>query len=152
MEKLKKYSLLIFVFLMIGLVALVLWQLIEKYRGQFPGGFSGDQADFGAFGDYIGGLINPLISLFTVILLGVSLYQARTGIELLNKQIIDAKNGADEQISLLKRDRDLESIFSIIEFYRSQAERYPESTGNNEYYDKMINAVSWCIRNFVSQR
>lgn len=91
MKKLNKYFLLIFIVLMIAVVALVLWQLIANYREQFSGDFSGDQAVFGAFGDYIGGLINPLIGLFTVILLGVSLYQARIGIELLNQQILDAK-------------------------------------------------------------
>jgi hypothetical protein len=39
------------------------------YIFNFPGGLSGNQADWGTFGDFMGGVLNPIVSLVTLIAL-----------------------------------------------------------------------------------
>jgi hypothetical protein len=41
--------------------------VILGYFIQFPNGFSNDQSTWGAFGDLFGGILNPLISLVTLL-------------------------------------------------------------------------------------
>jgi hypothetical protein len=52
----------------LALVGIIIWRALYIYLNQFPGDY-GDQAAFGAFGDYVGGLLNPVLSFFAVGLL-----------------------------------------------------------------------------------
>lgn len=45
------------------------------YLYMFHGGFSGRHGDWGEFGDYIGGVLNPVVALFALIVLVISLRQ-----------------------------------------------------------------------------
>jgi hypothetical protein len=45
------------------------------YFDTFQGGFSPKQDEWGQFGDYVGGVLNPLVSLMTLIVLGVLTWQ-----------------------------------------------------------------------------
>ena len=42
--------------------------MLAAYLYNFHGGF-GDQSDFGAFGDFFGGILNPMLSFLTILLL-----------------------------------------------------------------------------------
>jgi hypothetical protein len=141
MKIISKYQFQIFIALSIILIGLVFWQLVDIYRTQFDGGFSKRRDAYGQFGDYIGGLLNPLVGLITVVLLGLSLHQARTGIELLNKQIESADLSTQKQLKLLQKDRDL----MMIEYYSKRVEKYPEA--NHEQENKIIVTLNAYIDN-----
>ncbi len=49
-------------------LGVVFFATILSYFGTFNGSF-GDQAAFGAFGDFFGGILNPLLTFFTILLL-----------------------------------------------------------------------------------
>lgn len=145
MKNVSKYQFQIFIALATILIGLVFWQLVDIYRTQFDGGFSKNRDAYGQFGDYIGGLLNPLIGLITIVLLGLSLHQARTGIDLLNKQIEDADISTQKQLRLLQKDRDLQSVFMMIEYYSKQIDKHPES--NHEQAKKIIASLDTYIEN-----
>jgi hypothetical protein len=48
--------------------------ILFRYFLQFPGGWSPDQAMWGHFGDFVGGVLNPVISWLGLIAVVISLY------------------------------------------------------------------------------
>lgn len=57
----KRYWIIFFLFIIIGLIS------ISIYFFQFNNGISNTQADFGIFGDYIGGILGTLLSILSVV-------------------------------------------------------------------------------------
>lgn len=64
------------------------------YRGTFKGKFSTDQADWGAFGDFIGGIVNPVAGLVTIVLLVLTLRSQQDELEEQRRQL--AKQAFDQ--------------------------------------------------------
>lgn len=65
-----KYSPLYLAIILLGIV----WAF---YFRNFTGGFSSSQGDWGTFGDFTGGVINPLLNFITIYLLITQYIQAR---------------------------------------------------------------------------
>ncbi|EOE6055759.1 hypothetical protein ACKJ8N_003564 [Vibrio cholerae] len=55
-----------------AIVSITILLLLIIYFSNFHNGF-GDQATFGAFGDFVGGILNPILSFITILLLIYSL-------------------------------------------------------------------------------
>ena len=94
-----------------GLIALIL--LLFAYFGNFHEGF-GDQATFGAFGDFIGGVLNPILSFITVLLLIFSIrFQLQelsyTREEIKKTNVIHSSN-VKQQLQLFQATNYLEEI------------------------------------------
>ena len=51
--------------------------LVGLYFYRFPGGLSERPADWGVFGDYLGGVLNPILAFASFIVVLVSLYESR---------------------------------------------------------------------------
>ena len=51
--------------------------LIGLYFYRFPGGLSGRPEDWGVFGDYVGGVLSPILAFASFIVVLVSLYESR---------------------------------------------------------------------------
>lgn len=61
-----------------GLAALAVLIVLSAYFGKFgPQGLSGEQSVWGQFGDYVGGILNPLIALAAMIVLIYGVYLQR---------------------------------------------------------------------------
>ena len=80
------------------LTLVIIAGLMALYFFHFHGGFSSDPGIWGQFGDYLGGLINPMIGLITIWLLTVSmrqnlimLKQAQEELKLAKEALQDAK-------------------------------------------------------------
>lgn len=58
------------------LMIVIIVTLLAIYFSKFNDGL-GDQSQFGAFGDFLGGILNPLLTFFTVVLLIRQLYYQR---------------------------------------------------------------------------
>lgn len=72
-------------------VGAVLVVAIGFYFWHFPSGFSHKQSVWGQFGDFIGGLVNPIIGFFTIWLLAVSLRQNNKALGQANAALTQAK-------------------------------------------------------------
>lgn len=59
----------------IGLFILAI--LLLAYKLMFNGWFSSDQSDWGAFGDFIGGVLNPILSVLTLFVLALAYVMQR---------------------------------------------------------------------------
>ncbi|MCS3504469.1 putative phage abortive infection protein [Achromobacter sp. JUb104] len=57
------------------------------YRSTFKGKFSTDQADWGAFGDFMGGIVNPVAGLVTIVLLVLTLRSQQDELEEQRRQL-----------------------------------------------------------------
>lgn len=63
----KKYKNLVILAILAAVIYTVL--VITTYVLNFSGGLSNEHSDWGVFGDYIGGLLNPFFGLLSLILL-----------------------------------------------------------------------------------
>lgn len=76
------------------------------YFSHFHNGFSDDQAVWGQFGDFMGGIVNPIVGLFTIGLLAVSLNQSNLALHQTAqalKQSEAALRQSGEEIRLAKQ-------------------------------------------------
>lgn len=136
--EMSKKAFLIGVCFIVLLVVAVVIKMLDVYHTQFGYEPSLDQAVFGAFGDYVGGLLNPLIGLLTIMLLAWSLYQASVGIAILQTQIRDADKNHKEQMKLLKSERDLQSAYTFLQYYTKLREDRLQAKYSTEQEDKVI--------------
>jgi hypothetical protein len=102
------------IILIMGIGALIfIYEVVSLYFRTFAGPFSTDQSHWGTFGDYIGGVLNPFISLLNLI---VTVYIARELHSLTSKE---SEKQIMAQTLLLKRQiqfdvlRDFSNAFNI---------------------------------------
>nr|WP_283164171.1 hypothetical protein [Shewanella corallii] len=109
---------------MVGLLAGL---LLILYFSQFNGGF-GNQGDFGAFGDFIGGTLNPILGFITVVLLIWSLRKqaealkvSQTELALTRQELAETKQEAalsrlamEAQVKHLEKEAQRNELQSII--------------------------------------
>jgi len=74
-ERRRLFRTYLYVALLIGVGGWLL--LIGLYFYRFPGGLSERPADWGVFGDYLGGVLNPILAFASFIVVLVSLYENR---------------------------------------------------------------------------
>lgn len=124
---------------LIILLAIVAGCLLAFYFSIFHGGV-GDKGDFGAFGDYFGGVLNPILGFATVSLLVWSLkYQmdelalSRQELALTRQELAETKEetalsrkAMEEQVNHIKNEAKLNELTRLLE--RSQRK-----------YDALIN-------------
>ncbi|WP_152625208.1 hypothetical protein [Cellvibrio sp. OA-2007] len=102
---------------------------------------SPDTAEWGQFGDYLGGIINPIVGLITITLLTVSLRQTRRELNLIIEQNTTSqkiqKNAEaimKAQISAIRSEKDLASVQILLKRYKSRLENAPaDSEAQTEY-------------------
>lgn len=105
---------------LIKLLAFVASCLLLFYFSIFHGGV-GDKGDFGAFGDYFGGVLNPILGFATVSLLVWSLkYQmdelalTRQVLEETQKEAALSRKAMEEQVTHLKKEAELNELTRLI--------------------------------------
>lgn len=93
----------------IWVAAVLLLIALTAYLANFKGGLSDQTSVWGEFGDYLGGLVNPIVGFLTICLLTVSLrqnqlalQQARAELRLARKAIEQAKEVQQKTESALK--------------------------------------------------
>ena len=106
------------------------------YLANFHGGFSDETSAWGEFGDYLGGLVNPIVGFLTICLLTVSLrqnqlalQQAREELKLARKAIEQAKEvqqaterALAKQISIAEQTRDFENAATLYAAFTDQTD------------------------------
>lgn len=102
--------------------------MLLAYFGNFNDGF-GNQSDFGAFGDFFGGILNPVLTCFTILLLLRQLKYQRSELhatvkELQNTAKIHKENiDHSRAVDIFDKTRD-EFIQELNDFYISLEEEF----------------------------
>ena len=124
----------------VGKIALILGviffiSVITSYIWKFHGTtISGDPGHWGVLGDFVGGIVNPLLGLVTIWLLTVSLQQNNEMLgqarEELRATLKELERGQEiqkatedalkKQISLAENARDLEGAIRLITYWQSR--------------------------------
>ncbi|MBS0043360.1 hypothetical protein KFE26_13775 [Shewanella sp. M16] len=118
---------------LIILLAIVAGCLLAFYFSNFHGGI-GDKGDFGAFGDYFGGVLNPILGFATVGLLVWSLkYQldelalSRQELALTRQELAETKEetalsrkAMEEQVAHIQKEAKLNELMRLMSDLRSQ--------------------------------
>ena len=118
----------------IGFVLVMFIILLGVYVFKFKGNPSGQPEDFGTFGDYIGGLLNPFIAFLALL----GLWQTnKKQVEILQDQIKDESRRAEEAEKRENRRYEEDTKRELInDFYRS-FDAYIKATENIVFNSKM---------------
>ena len=124
----------------VGKIALILGviffiSVITSYIWKFHGTtISGDPGHWGVFGDFVGGIVNPLLGLVTIWLLTVSLHQNNEMLDQaraeLKATLEELKRGQEiqaateyalkQQIALAESARDIEGAIKLIQYWQTK--------------------------------
>ncbi|HHH0776255.1 TPA: hypothetical protein ACPZG1_003060 [Yersinia enterocolitica] len=126
------------------LIILVVWYLYFSHFNHWDNpldllnkekwmGFSDDKGDWGTFGDFVGGVLNPLLTFITIVMLINSLKLQREANEILIKD-----ERRQEKDLMLKRFED--SFYNLISSEREEFSSFSITINNTEF--KSSNAVS----------
>ncbi|MDO9107264.1 MAG: hypothetical protein Q7U57_20165 [Methylovulum sp.] len=87
-----------------GWFVIALWlialTILGFYFGNFHGGLSSDNDVWGTFGDYVGGILNPLIAAFAFYLIAESYKLQKRELEATRKLLEDSTDAQKNQIKL----------------------------------------------------
>jgi hypothetical protein len=125
---------LIIAFVVCGALFLL---VVGAYVWNFRGGLSSAQDVWGQFGDYVGGVLNPLLSLFTIFGLLLTIFIQR-------KQVLDSKEQYDKSIiraeqaeSEIRRQRFESTFFELLHTH----DAIVNGTRINQFYDSKPTVV-----------
>lgn len=149
---------------LIILLAIVAGCLLAFYFLNFHGGI-GDKGDFGAFGDYFGGVLNPILGFATVGLLVWSLkYQmdelalSRQELALTRQELAETKEetalsrkAMEEQVNHIKNEARLNELTRLLDLSNKKYEAiinvkfpitsYPESPYSNKQFNETYGSL-----------
>ncbi|HEK0470262.1 TPA: hypothetical protein SMP18_001471 [Proteus mirabilis] len=123
--------------------ALFFWSLVFLslpfvfYFINFHSGFSSNSADWGAFGSFIGGLLGPIVTLLTMIVLIANLYEARKT-TIINKEIVET---AKETAKMTKQKFENEDLNNKIQITINLIEKLSSDIKKQEY--TYIDDIEW---------
>lgn len=119
------------------------------YLAQFSGyEFSADPEDWGQLGDYMGGLVNPILGLITVVLLVTSLQQNQLALKQAQREIQMSREALDQateaqiatekalknQVEIADESRDLSNAIALREAYALKLTALIKKNGNMTRY------------------
>ncbi|MBN2414020.1 hypothetical protein JXQ31_20260, partial [candidate division KSB1 bacterium] len=86
-EKTKRKTILIFICIVIIFSVVALSITLVLYATKFNAGLADDQVIWSYFGDYLGGVLGPVFTFLTIIILVVTLYYQREELELTRQEL-----------------------------------------------------------------
>jgi Putative phage abortive infection protein len=106
---------------------LAYWYSFSKY------GWSTNPDAWGQFGDFLGGVLNPLVSLAALFALVISVRMQRAELRDTRSELIEAKNIAADQAETAEKQRRQQRFFDLLNLYQntSEALTYPCNINTN---------------------
>lgn len=89
----------------------------------FHGDISTSQATFGAFGDFVGGLTNPLLSLLALLAILISLSFQMTELELTRREVKESTKALKNQSAAMEAQNFQNTFFRLLEFLAAVHEK-----------------------------
>lgn len=113
----KKHLLLIFLCLTLVAAIVFGWKLFTLYSTTFGGNFPAttERSDWGAMGDFFGGMLNPFFSILGLVMLLVTLFQNQKELELSRKELNASSKALAAQASTLEKQRFEDTFFSLLD-------------------------------------
>jgi uncharacterized membrane protein len=109
------------------------------YAWNFNSGISSQNTDWGTFGDFIGGTLNPIFGFISVILLFYA-------VTLQRKELKDTKNALKSQSKSAKTTTELQLLKAMLEFYEAESKTAEEikikSITAIKYHEEEIKKIS----------
>lgn len=130
----------------------VIWTYAFWFGGRLKLSLSNDATMWGAFGDYVGGLVNPIVGLATLFIVANAFLVQRKELsatvsamrETAEEQKQQSKHIARQnQLSQLQQKIDIASamLSSSLETYRNECERYSDGKNlNNDLLNELATA------------
>lgn len=114
-------------------------EVFDKYSVQFHGIFpgSGNRADWGVLGDFVGGVFNPLLSFISFTLLLFTLFQNQKQLELSSRELKESSAALKKQAETLDIQRFDDTFFAMLSEHNRILERLLSS--KKEFMDKSCN-------------
>jgi uncharacterized membrane protein len=130
--------------LILGVIFFI--SVITSYIWKFHGTtISGDPSHWGVLGDFVGGIVNPLLGLVTIWLLTKTLHQSL-------EQQIDSSNNFKKEISLAKEQKTLNDAMSFISFYDSIISEERENTHRSTKETQTIKTKKLVLERFLDRK
>ncbi|CAB3904445.1 putative phage abortive infection protein [Achromobacter ruhlandii] len=122
--------------IVVGIVAIAL------YRAHFPGHFAvDDQGKWGTFGDFIGGILNPVVGVVTLVLLVRTLLSQQKAIQLQSEELrlqrrelalqraetAKSTQALDDQYTVMVQQNTEQSLFNWLNSYRALVREFTSS-------------------------
>ena len=94
--------------------------ILGFYFGNFHGGLSTENGVWGTFGDYVGGILNPLIAAFAFYLIAKTYELQKTELEETRKLLEDSRDTQDKQLKIAALTTLLKSNLTNISILQSE--------------------------------
>ncbi|CQD42258.1 hypothetical protein [Yersinia mollaretii] len=106
-------------------------------------GFSNEKGDWGTFGDFVGGVLNPILTFITIVMLINSLKLQREA----NEQLIKDEKRQEKDV-LLKRFED--SFFNLISSEREEFGAFSITVNSNQYNSsRAVTEIEQVVWDFI---
>ena len=102
-----------------------LWFFSNDYR------IGSDTAAWGAFGDYVGGILNPLVALLAFYWLTQSVLIQKTELAETKKALKDSSDAQQEQVITQEKKRFEDTFFSLLEQHNKVLEQISNKINSN---------------------
>lgn len=124
-------------FVVLGLIATLLLGLYFHHFWYSQGLKLGNQSDFGTFGDFLGGVLNPILGFATVWLLVKSLKIQTDELSLSRNELARSSDAIEKQVAHLEREANLNELMRVIVDLRQQ-------------YQTLVNSKTYMSSELVS--
>ncbi|UML94871.1 hypothetical protein [Shewanella xiamenensis] len=105
----------IWLFVVLGSIAVLLLG-VYFYHFWYKLDFKlGNQGDFGAFGDFLGGVLNPILGFATVLLLVLSLRVQAKELSLSRDELVKSSSAMVLQVSLLQKESEINELTRLLD-------------------------------------
>jgi hypothetical protein len=113
----------------LGFAAIVIVIVLANYFLNFPSVRSSDQAVWGQFGDYFGGVLNPILSFFALIAVLLSLRSQGKEVDAARKEASAAIAMQIEQTKVFQQQSFESAFFGLIQLHLKNLERVKAPVG-----------------------
>lgn len=118
-----------FLQVILGFAAIVIVIVLANYFLTFPSVRSSDQAVWGQFGDYFGGVLNPILSFFALIAVLLSLRSQGKEVDAARKEASAAIAMQIEQTKVFQQQSFESAFFGLIQLHLKNLERVRAPVG-----------------------
>ncbi len=139
-QNINKYHLFNVILIIVGTTALLMLGVtFGIYAKYFTGGISTDQSLWAQFGDYFGGILNPLLSFMTILILLYTLRLQKSEIEITSKELEENRNTINSQNLLLKKQSFESTFINIMDYFsRCYSWKIKDLDNNVHYFHALI--------------
>lgn len=122
----------------------VLLVLVMAYIFAFyQNGWAKDQVTWGQFGDYIGGLLNPLVAGFALLALVASVRLQKAELAATREELKESRQAMQEQAKIAEQQRSEQRFFDCMGFYQKMVDGQKAIKNNTLYYGKEAILVNY---------